>query len=105
MKRQYVIDPPALPLFLYKRNETAWIRLIDWAKREFHARLVYCAENGYMREFKWLNENSSAMSILAELSGFRRMCAVMETCVWNEFTMRERSFIRRSFELRDLLMQ
>lgn len=105
MKRQYVIDPPSIPMFLYKRNVWAWKKLIEWAKQEFQARLVHCAEHGYWKELRWLNENSSAISILAELSGFRRMCAVMNDGVWGSFTARERAFIRRSFELRDLIMK
>jgi hypothetical protein len=103
MKRQYVIPPPSIPVFLYRFHKTAWLNLMQWAKNEFQARLIYCAENGYWKELKWLNENSSAISVLAELSGFRKMCAVMGDRVWHTFTARERSFIRRSLELQSFL--
>lgn len=105
MKRQYVINPPLIPMFLYRRNKTSWLRLMQWANDEFKARIRYCANHGYWRELKWLNENSSAISILAELSGYRKMCAIMDKCLWDQFTARERSFIRRSFELRDIILR
>lgn len=103
-QEQYVLQPPTdIPFFLFKRKAHAWRKIIDWAKAEFQVELRYCAERGYWRSLKWLNENSSAIRMLAELDGFRKMCANLSDDVWNQFTARERAFIRRAFELSQLL--
>lgn len=102
---QYIIQPPDVPEFLYKRNYQAWKQLIDWAKAEFQARLIYLSENGYWKELRNLNQNYSPMRILAEMSGYRKLCSLLSGELWNELTGRERVFIRRSFELRDILFR
>jgi len=108
MRRQYITNPPNLPAFLYKhRPEYTLPKLIAWAKQEFDDRLRYCAENGYWYELKRLNDEYSPMRVLAEMSGFRRICAnvVNNQAGWNKLSGRDRVFIRRSYELRDLLMR
>lgn len=105
MNSQYVIPPPDIPEFFYGNYKSVWIDLIQWANREYKARLHYLAKNGYMREFKNMNENWSPIRILAELRGYRKFCALMKKSVWDSFSMRERVFIRRSYELRDLLLR
>lgn len=103
MSSQYVIPPPDVPEFMYKTYDSAWIDLIKWANREYRARLHYLAKNGYVREWKVMNEEYSPIRILAELSGYRRFCSKMTQSVWDKFTGRERVFIRRAYELRDIL--
>lgn len=99
---EYIIPPPNVPLFLFNRSSVLR-KMIEWAKKEHAARIQFCADRGYYRELKRLNEDYSPKRVLAEVSGFRRICAQITDTVWNELTSRERVFIRRSFEIRRLL--
>ncbi len=105
MNTQYVVAPPSIPEFLYKSNFTAWIALISWANKEYKARLRYCAKRGYFKQWVWLHKNSSPIRILAEMPQYRKFCALLvgNEGLWDMFNARERSFIRKAFELRDLL--
>lgn len=105
MNSQYVIPPPDIPEFLYKSNFMAWITLISWANKEYKARLRYCAKNGYYRQWTWLHKNSSPIRILAEMPKYRKFCALLNEGIWDMFSARERSFLRKSYELRDLLLR
>ncbi len=108
MKRQFMTAPPNIPLYLYKhRPDYTLPRLIEWAKQELEDRINYCAKRGYLKEYLILTKEYSAMRVLAEMSGFRRICAnaVQNEDGWNRMTGRERVFIRRSYELRDLLLR
>lgn len=105
MKSQYVIQPPNIPEFLYKSNSTAWKSLIVWANKEYEARLRYCAKNGYLKQWVWLHKNSSPIRILAEMSKYRKFCSLLTEGVWDMFSARERRFLRRSYELRELLFR
>lgn len=100
---QYVIAPPDVPRFFYGSYESSWRELIYWAKREHIARLKYCADRGYIKEFRRLQREWSPIRILAELTGFRRMCAVMGESVWKRLFSEEKDFIISCLKLRDLL--
>lgn len=102
---QYVTPPPDIPEFYFKHYKTSWEQIIKWAKSEFRSRLQYCAKNGYMKEFKWIAENSSPIKILAELRGFRKLCALVTSETWGKIDKKDRDFIIRSYELRDLLLR
>ena len=102
---QYVIPPPQIPMFMFKHYGRAWRQLIQWSKDEFQARLVYLSEHGYWKELKKMNEEYSPIRILAELHGYRRMCANMTQKVYDDISGRERVFIRRAYELRDMLLK
>jgi hypothetical protein len=67
--------------------------------------LKYCATHGYWKTLKYLNEEYSPVRLLAEIHGFRRMCANIDQNTWNKLTGRQRVFIRRAFELRELLFR
>lgn len=103
--RQYVIPPPTMPMFLFHHYGYAWVKIVQWSKDEFQARLRYLAEHGYWRELKSMNENYSPARILAELHGYRGLCAKMTDKVWNQLNVRDRRDIRRAFELRDMLLR
>lgn len=103
---QYITPPPDLPMFLYRRYAKSSLqKLIEWAKAEHQARLVFCAEHGYWREFKRLNEEYSPIRVLAEIKGFRRICANLTQEGYNQLSGRERVFIRRAYEFRELLFR
>jgi hypothetical protein len=78
--------------------------LIAWAKNEHRARLRWCAERGYFRELKRLNEDYSPIRVLAEIEEYRQICANISQKGWDSLTGRERVFIRRAFEMRNLLL-
>ena len=105
MSTQYVINPPSVPEFLYKSYSNVWLDLIEWAKQERKARLKYLSEHGYYKEYKRFLENDSPIKILAELTGYRKLCFFLtqNEGLWNRFTGRQRVFIRRAYELRDIL--
>lgn len=106
MTTQYVIPPPNIPQFLFKHySDTMAKRLIEWAKKEFDLRIRYCADRRYYRELKWLNENSSPIRILAELPNYRKICSYFTDESWNRLSARERSFVRRAYELREILVK
>lgn len=105
MNSQYVIPPPSVPEFMYKFSVIAWLALIIWAKKEYAARLRFCARNGYKKQWMWLHENSSAIHVLAEMPGYRKFCAIMTERVWNTFSRPDRHFFQASYELRDLLLR
>lgn len=105
MNSQYVIQPPSIPEFLYKSNFSAWIALISWANKEYKARLRFCAKNGYFKEWIKLHKEYSPIRILAEMPKYRKLCALLTEGVWDMFSARERSFLRRSYEMRDLLFR
>lgn len=100
---KYVIAPPNIPEFLYKSSAMAWLHLIIWSKKEYAARLRYCAKHGYRDQWLWLHENSSAIHVLASLPMFRKLCSVMTETVWNLFSRSDRRFFQSSYELGNLL--
>lgn len=102
---QYVLLPPSIPAFEYKHYSISWEKLIRWAKSEFRSRLQYCARHGYLMEFKNIAENSSPIRVLAEMSGFRKMCAKMTPETWKKLDKKDREFLIRAYELRDLLFR
>jgi hypothetical protein len=105
MNSQYIVPPPVMPNYFYKHYPLlAFRKLIEWAKTEHHARLRYCAERGYFKGVKHLNEDYSPMRVLAEVEGFRRMCAMISQEGWNKLSGRERVFLRRAYEMREMLL-
>ncbi len=109
MRRQYINKPPDFPMFMYKnRPEYVLPALIEWANKEYSDGLDFCAKRGYYREYKYINEEYSPLRILAEMSGFRKICAYAEQGSmegWNRMPREHREFIMRSYELRDLLLR
>jgi hypothetical protein len=104
MSNNYINPPPDIPLFMYKHYpKVAVAHLIQWAKKEHSDRLIYCAEHGYWRELKRLNEGYSPMIVLSELKEFRKIIIPIVKGGWDKLSMRERAFIRRAYEARELL--
>lgn len=102
---QYVIQPPEFPEFLFRAYSRPLEELIEWAQKEYQARLLYCSQRGYMREYRIVNEQYSPIRILAELSGFGRFCSVTTSQVWGRLSRKKRGFIMASYELRELLLK
>lgn len=101
---QYIQKPVDVPLFLASRS-TNLQRLIQWANDEHRRWLQRCAEKGYYKYLKVLNEEYSPIRFLAEMKGFRRICANITEHEWNKLTRKERRFITSAYEMRDMLMR
>lgn len=100
---QYVIPPPDVPEFLYRNYTSVWEDLVDWAKKEYRARLRYCARNSYKKHWMWLMENSSSIHILAEVPKYRKFLSIMTKGTWRSLDRNDRDFLAKAYELRDLL--
>lgn len=100
---QYIIQPPSVPDFLCHRH-TNLERLIAWAKAEHQRWVIFCADRGYYRYLKVLNEEYSPVRFLAELHGFRKICAMINEREWNKLSRSDRRFIASAFELREILL-
>lgn len=107
MRRQYINPPPDFPMFMYKnRPEYVLPALIEWANKEYNDGLKFAAERGYWKELAYVSSEYSPLRVLAEMSGFRKICAyVQQGSVegWKRVPKEHREFIMRSYELRDLL--
>ncbi len=100
----YISPPPSVPPFLSGR--VSHLRnLIRWSKDEHQRWIIRCTENGYYRYLKVLNEEYSPIRFLAEMPGFRNVCAQITQNDWNTLSGRERKYIRAAFELRDQLFR
>lgn len=101
---QYFVQPPSVPEYMYKRYATSLEDLVDWAKQEHRRWLQKSAERGYWKTVKHLNEEYSPIRILAEMKGFRRVCALITDDVWRKLNRHDRDFIIAAYELRDMLL-
>lgn len=102
----YVIQPPDFPDFTFKRSILPYRELVEWSKKEFQARLIYCAEHGYWKALKYYNEEYSPIRILAELHGFRRYCAYLsKNPYWGSCGSSLQKFIVAAYEFRELKFQ
>jgi len=103
---QYVIQPPSFPDFLFKSHIQPMEELVEWSKREYQARLIYCAEHGYWRELKYINEEYSPYRILAELRGFRRYVSLLSyNARWATARKYMHRFVSKAFSLREDLFR
>lgn len=103
--QQYVIAPPSVPEFLYGHYESVWDELIEWAEKEYTARRHYLGKHGYYKEYVIHNEEWSPIRILAEMSGFRRLCAKLTSELWKRFNKIKKGFIINAYDMRDLLLR
>ena len=103
---QYVIRPPDFPDFLFKTHIYPMEQLVEWSKKEYQARLIYCAENGYWRELKYINEEYSPYRILAELHGFRKYVSYLsQNAQWAVARKYTHRFVGKAFSLREHLFR
>ena len=105
-RSQYVIQPPEYPEYLFKCYVQPMEELIEWSKKEYQARLIYCAENGYWRELKYINEEYSPYRILAELHGFRKYVSYLsKNAQWAVARKYTHRFVSKAFSLREHLFR
>jgi hypothetical protein len=104
---QYYIQPPSLPRFIYGTSNKAWVELMVWSYKEYQERLKQLPKRGYYKELTYQARSYSPIRVLAEMQGFRGICAMLQRNprVWNNFNARQRQYIRKAFQLRDHLMR
>lgn len=106
MNTQYITPPPPfarLPKFIYK-----------WYPQKVLGDLMRWADNEYNARIKWANEHDlalaqilykewSGMRILAMMEGFRWICAQLDEDTHRKIDRRTYKFIRKSYEMYELL--
>ncbi len=104
---QYYIQPPNIPEFLYRFSFEAWKNLMVWSWREYQERLKQYSRRGYYRELAIQASEFSPERILAEMPGFRKLCALLEKneSLWRKFTRQQKDYIIRCYNLRGLLLR
>lgn len=101
--RYFTLPPTNVPEFFFRHYVWTWRNLIAWSVKEYDDALILFSKRGAMKTVKYLSKEYSAMRVLAEMPGFRRMIANITQDVWDKFDMRERVFIRRAWEIYELL--
>lgn len=107
--RYYNPIPVGNPDFIYRRYPNSIVtdaeKMIAWAKREYNDALRMFAKRGQFDTVRSLSQNYSPMRLLAEAQGFRKMVAflVQDADVWNQLSGRDRVFIRRAWEIYEML--
>lgn len=103
---KYYTPPPDLPAFIYKRYPVSSVsQLIAWSKKEYNDALRLFAKRGEFATVRLLTTNYSPMRLLAEMEGFKAIVAILvrDSRVWNSLSGRDRVFIRRAYELYEML--
>lgn len=104
---QYYIPPPNIPQFMYRFSFKAWKDLMIWSWNEYQERLKQHSRRGHYRELAVQASEFSPERILAEMTGFRKLCALLSKneSLWKKFTYSQRDYLIRCYELRDLLLR
>jgi hypothetical protein len=78
-----------------------------WSYREYRERLKQLPRRGHLKELNYQARESSPLRVLAEMSGFRGLCAVLvkRPWMWNRLPKEQRDYIRKAFELRGYLIK
>lgn len=104
MNARYFNEPPSLPDYFYRHYTVRAFRaLISWSKKEYDDAVRLFSKRGAMKTVKYLNEEYSAMRVLAEMPGFRRIVSLLNENNYNLLDARERQFIRRAYEINEHL--
>jgi hypothetical protein len=89
-----------IPPFLKKAYLAEYMRqLIRWAKLEYNSGMNYLNQHASMRTIMYFQQNVSAMRVLAESGLFREVVDYLNENNFNQLNMRERVFIKRTYEL------
>lgn len=105
MRRYYTNPPPMpnqLPAFMVKRYydvPTKVQELIQWANREYNMAVRDANRRKSMRVVMFLQQEYSAIRILAEAEGFRELLGLITQENYNQLSGRERIFLRRAYEM------
>lgn len=107
--RYYNPIPIGNPDFIYRRYSQAIVddtkRMIEWSKKEYNDALRMFAKRGQFDTVRSLSQNYSPMRLLAEAHGFKKMIAflVQDTEAFNRLSWRDRIFVRRAWEIHEML--
>ena len=102
MSRRYYNPLPDwnIPSFLKKRFLGQYIKkMIEWSTKEYNDAVRIAAEHGAFRFVKFLTDEYSPMKILAECDEFKEIISILSGMTSIQISARERSFIRKSYQL------
>lgn len=102
---EYFISPPSIPEFLFKTSKGAWYEIMSWSYREYKYRIEHNMVHGHPRELVVQDREYSPIRILAEMAGFRRLCAIMTSELWDSFSRREQDYLIACFDMREKLFR
>ena len=102
---EYFIQPPSIPEFLFKTKKDAWYALMAWSYKEYKQRIEHNMIHGHVRELVVQDREYSPIRILAEMSGFRKLCSIMTSELWDSFSRREQDYLIACFEMREHLFR
>ena len=104
---RYYLEPPqvtSLPPFMYKSHSVfIFTSLIKWADAEYKKALDCAVNCQDWKTVRILSKDWSGMRILSQMDGFRWICAQLDEKSWNKLDYKTRKFIRRAYELYELL--
>lgn len=93
-----------LPKFIYKHYAPQVFGLLmRWTDNEYNRAIDYANRHGNLNQARMLYKEWSGMRILSQMEGFRYICAQLDERSWNQLDRKTRKFIRKSFELYELL--
>ena len=103
MNTQYITAPPDVPDFFYGSYKSSWDELIMWAKKENISRLRWLSRNGYFKEYRRHERDSSPVMLLAMHPNFRKFCAKMTETVWKSLSRKDKDMIILALDVRQKL--
>lgn len=104
---RYFNPPPAtdLPAFMYKGHYgvSFYESLVEWADKEYLTAIDIAVKKDKLTQARILYNEWSGMRVLSELDHFRWLIAKIDEDTWNRMSRRTRRFIRKAYELYELL--
>lgn len=104
--RYYNAPPPIdLPTFMYKGfyGLRLFESLVAWADNEYLNALQNVTRKGRIDKARILADEWSGMRVLSQMDNFRWVCAQLDEDTWKRLSRKTRRFIRKAYELYELL--
>lgn len=103
----YYINPPhrsMVYIFLWKHKLAQHMEaLVEWADKEYFYALQQAAQHKRWGTHRTLTSEWSGFRVLSQMEGFRKLCANLDDEQWNKLKPRTRKFIRKAYEMYELL--
>ena len=108
MSAYYTAPPRVNPFypFLWKHKLAQHMEaLVVWADQEYLYAVKQSVKYGHPRTIKILADEWSGFRVLSQMDGFRKLCAALhaDPDQWNMLKPRTRKFIRKAYEIYELL--
>lgn len=105
MSRKYYNPPPwvslnNVPQFIINRYIASYVqRMVQWSIKEYDDAIRNASERGEYQFVKYLTTEYSPMKILATWDAFSEMITVLSNTGPIRMSAKDRSFIRKSYQL------